>query len=165
MKFLFATTEVNKVPVTVLSRCQRFDLRRIPAEKLAEHFAQVSAAEGVEAEPEALALIARAAEGSARDGLSILDQAIAHAGIEGGGVPCRGGARRCSGCRTAARSASCSGCCSPATRWARWRRCAGNMISASIRRRCCARLLETVHGVTLAKLGAEADAGAIGRGA
>jgi DNA polymerase-3 subunit gamma/tau len=78
VKFLFATTEVNKVPVTVLSRCQRFDLRRIPAEKLAAHFAGVVSAEGVEAEGEALALIARAAEGSARDGLSILDQAIAH---------------------------------------------------------------------------------------
>jgi DNA polymerase-3 subunit gamma/tau len=78
VKFLFATTEVNKVPVTVLSRCQRFDLRRIPAEKLAAHFAEVSSAEGVEAEPEALGMIARAAEGSARDGLSILDQAIAH---------------------------------------------------------------------------------------
>jgi DNA polymerase-3 subunit gamma/tau len=78
VKFLFATTEVNKVPVTVLSRCQRFDLRRISAEQLAAHFAQVSAKEGVEVEPEALALIARAAEGSARDGLSILDQAIAH---------------------------------------------------------------------------------------
>jgi len=78
VKFLFATTEVNKVPVTVLSRCQRFDLRRIPAEKLAAHFAEVSRAEGVEAEPEALGMIARAAEGSARDGLSILDQAIAH---------------------------------------------------------------------------------------
>lgn len=86
VKFLFATTEVNKVPITVLSRCQRFDLRRIPAEKLAEHFAKVCAAEGVTAESEALALIARAAEGSARDGLSILDQAIAHAGLEGGGV-------------------------------------------------------------------------------
>src|SRR3954467_15695191 len=82
VKFLFATTEVNKVPVTVLSRCQRFDLRRIPAEALAAHFGQVSAKEGVEVEPEALALIARAAEGSARDGLSILDQAIAH-GPEG----------------------------------------------------------------------------------
>jgi DNA polymerase-3 subunit gamma/tau len=78
VKFLFATTEVGKVPVTVLSRCQRFDLRRIPAEKLAAHFAQVSAAEGVAVEPEALGMIARAAEGSARDGLSILDQAIAH---------------------------------------------------------------------------------------
>jgi DNA polymerase III subunit gamma/tau len=86
VKFLFATTEVNKVPVTVLSRCQRFDLRRIPADLLGEHFAKVVAAEQVEAEPEALALIARAAEGSARDGLSILDQAIAHAGAEGGGA-------------------------------------------------------------------------------
>ena len=78
VKFLFATTEVNKVPVTVLSRCQRFDLRRIPAEKLAEHFAHVASAEGVDVEEEALQAIARAAEGSARDGLSILDQAIAH---------------------------------------------------------------------------------------
>jgi len=78
VKFLFATTEINKVPVTVLSRCQRFDLRRIPADKLAAHFGEVAAKEGVEVEPEALALIARAAEGSARDGLSILDQAIAH---------------------------------------------------------------------------------------
>src|SRR5690242_3643308 len=80
VKFFLATTEVNKVPVTVLSRCQRFDLRRIPAEKLADHFAEVSKAEGVEVEPEALGMIARAAEGSARDGLSILDQAIAHGG-------------------------------------------------------------------------------------
>lgn len=78
VKFLFATTEVNKVPVTVLSRCQRFDLRRIPAEKLAAHFAEVSSAEGVDIEADALRMIARAAEGSARDGLSILDQAIAH---------------------------------------------------------------------------------------
>ncbi|MBR0551907.1 DNA polymerase III subunit gamma/tau [Stakelama marina] len=92
VKFLFATTEVNKVPVTVLSRCQRFDLRRISADQLAEHFAGVVEKEGVDAEPEALALIARAAEGSARDGLSILDQAIAHAGMEGGGV--RAGAVR-----------------------------------------------------------------------
>ena len=79
VKFLFATTEVNKVPVTVLSRCQRFDLRRISAELLAAHFAHVVEAEQVAAEPDALALIAQAAEGSARDGLSILDQAIAHA--------------------------------------------------------------------------------------
>ncbi|WP_116089541.1 DNA polymerase III subunit gamma/tau [Sphingomonas crusticola] len=86
VKFLFATTEVNKVPVTVLSRCQRFDLKRIPANLLATHFAHVAQAEHVEAEPEALALIARAAEGSARDGLSILDQAIAHAGMDGSGV-------------------------------------------------------------------------------
>ncbi|MBW8744911.1 MAG: DNA polymerase III subunit gamma/tau [Sphingomonas sp.] len=86
VKFLFATTEVNKVPVTVLSRCQRFDLKRIPADLLAAHFAHVTEAEKVEAEPEALALVARAAEGSVRDGLSILDQAIAHADLEGGGV-------------------------------------------------------------------------------
>ncbi len=86
VKFLFATTEVNKVPVTVLSRCQRFDLRRIPVETLAAHFAMVSKAESVDAEPEALALIARAAEGSVRDGLSILDQAIAHADLDGGGA-------------------------------------------------------------------------------
>ena len=94
VKFLFATTEVNKVPVTVLSRCQRFDLRRIPAETLAAHFARVAAAEGVEAEPEALGLIARAAEGSARDGLSILDQAIAHAGADAGGGAVRADAVR-----------------------------------------------------------------------
>jgi DNA polymerase-3 subunit gamma/tau len=80
VKFLFATTEVDKVPLTVLSRTQRFDLRRIPAEKLAAHFAEVSKAEGVEVEEDALRMIARAAEGSARDGLSILDQAIAHGG-------------------------------------------------------------------------------------
>jgi DNA polymerase-3 subunit gamma/tau len=80
VKFIFATTEVNKVPVTVLSRCQRFDLRRVPAETLVDHFAGIVAAEGSSAEPEALALIARAAEGSVRDGLSLLDQAIAHAG-------------------------------------------------------------------------------------
>jgi len=80
VKFLFATTEVDKVPLTVLSRTQRFDLRRIPAEKLAAHFAEVSKSEGVNVEEDALRMIARAAEGSARDGLSILDQAIAHGG-------------------------------------------------------------------------------------
>jgi len=80
VKFIFATTEVDKVPVTVLSRCQRFDLRRVPAETLAAHFTAITEKEGAAAEPEALALVARAAEGSVRDGLSILDQAIAHAG-------------------------------------------------------------------------------------
>lgn len=82
VKFLFATTEVDKLPVTVLSRCQRFDLRRIPRELLEKQFAQICAAEGVEAEPEALAIVASAAEGSSRDGLSILDQAIAHADLD-----------------------------------------------------------------------------------
>ncbi|MDE1915117.1 MAG: DNA polymerase III subunit gamma/tau [Sphingomonadales bacterium] len=84
VKFLFATTEVDKLPVTVLSRCQRFDLKRIPAPLLADHFAGICAKEGVEAEPEALAMVAEAAEGSVRDGLSILDQAIAHADLAGG---------------------------------------------------------------------------------
>ncbi|MEO0464781.1 MAG: DNA polymerase III subunit gamma/tau [Pseudomonadota bacterium] len=86
VKFLFATTEVEKLPITVLSRTQRFDLRRIPAEMLAEHFAKVCSLEGVEAEEEAVRIIAAAAEGSVRDGLSILDQAIAHADLEGEGA-------------------------------------------------------------------------------
>ncbi|MBZ6076563.1 DNA polymerase III subunit gamma/tau [Microvirga puerhi] len=77
-KFIFATTEIRKVPVTILSRCQRFDLRRIDADKLVAHLGRICSAEGVQAEPEALASIARAAEGSARDSLSLLDQAIAH---------------------------------------------------------------------------------------
>ncbi len=85
VKFLFATTEVDKLPVTVLSRTQRFDLRRIPTQLLAEHFGKVCRLEGVEADAEALHIIASAAEGSVRDGLSILDQAIAHADLEGGG--------------------------------------------------------------------------------
>ncbi len=84
VKFLFATTEVEKLPVTVLSRTQRFDLRRIPAEMLADHFARVCGLEGVEAEDEALRIIAGASEGSVRDGLSILDQAIAHADMDAG---------------------------------------------------------------------------------
>ena len=84
VKFLFATTEVDKLPVTVLSRTQRFDLRRIPAEMLAQHFASICRREDVEAEDEAIAMIAAAAEGSVRDGLSILDQAIAHADMGSG---------------------------------------------------------------------------------
>ncbi|MBS7701719.1 DNA polymerase III subunit gamma/tau [Chelatococcus asaccharovorans] len=79
-KFVFATTEIRKVPVTILSRCQRFDLRRIDAGALVAHLGRITEAEGVNADPEALALIARAAEGSARDSLSLLDQAIAHGG-------------------------------------------------------------------------------------
>ncbi len=77
VKFIFATTEVRKVPVTVLSRCQRFDLRRVDAPLLVSHFKSILAQEGAEAADEALALIARAAGGSVRDGLSILDQSIA----------------------------------------------------------------------------------------
>jgi DNA polymerase-3 subunit gamma/tau len=80
VKFVFATTEIEKVPVTVRSRCLRFDLKRIETEVLARHLERICAAEGVAAEPEALALIARLAEGSVRDSLSLLDQAIAHDG-------------------------------------------------------------------------------------
>src|SRR5690606_3457188 len=85
VKFLFATTEVNKVPVTVLSRCQRFDLRRITPDMLFAHFSAILQKEGVEAEAPAIWLIANAAEGSVRDGLTILDQAIAHTDLDGGG--------------------------------------------------------------------------------
>ncbi len=81
VKFIFATTEARKVPVTVLSRCQRFDLRLVPEDDLARHFTGVADAEGVTLEPAAARLIARAADGSVRDGLSILDRAVA--GAEG----------------------------------------------------------------------------------
>lgn len=77
VKFIFATTEIRKVPVTVLSRCQRFDLRRVDQETLIDHFRSICEKEGVSSEDEALALIARAADGSVRDGLSLLDRAIA----------------------------------------------------------------------------------------
>ena len=80
VKFVFATTEIRKVPVTVLSRCQRFDLRRIEPEAMTVHLAAVAAAEGAAIDADALALIVRAAEGSVRDALSLLDQAIAHGG-------------------------------------------------------------------------------------
>jgi len=78
-KFIFATTEIRKVPVTVLSRCQRFDLRRVDADVLVKHLQGIAANEQIEVERDALALIARAAEGSVRDSLSLFDQAIAHA--------------------------------------------------------------------------------------
>src|SRR5271169_1972655 len=78
-KFVFATTEIRKVPITVLSRCQRFDLRRVDAALLVKHLEGIATKEKIEAEPAALALIARAAEGSVRDSLSLFDQAIAHA--------------------------------------------------------------------------------------
>ncbi len=156
VKFLFATTEVNKVPITVLSRCQRFDLRRIGSDKLAAHFAHVVAAEGFEAESEALALIARAAEGSARDGLSILDQAIAHAGLEGGGVRAdvvrdmlglsdRGAVR--------AMFALLLGGDSAGALAAMRRQYDLGVDPLSVLRT----LLETVHGVTLAKVGTDPD--------
>ncbi|WNO52779.1 DNA polymerase III subunit gamma/tau [Stakelama saccharophila] len=156
VKFLFATTEVNKVPVTVLSRCQRFDLRRIPADRLTEHFAHVAQSEGVEAEPEALALVARAAEGSARDGLSILDQAIAHAGMEGGGVRAdavrqmlglsdRGAIRDLFGLLLAGDA--------PAVLDALRRQYEYGVDPQAVLKT----LLETVHGATLAKVGSRPD--------
>jgi DNA polymerase-3 subunit gamma/tau len=80
VKFIFATTEIRKVPITVLSRCQRFDLRRIDANALVTHLSSIAGKEGISVDDAALAMIARAAEGSARDSLSILDQAIAHGG-------------------------------------------------------------------------------------
>jgi DNA polymerase-3 subunit gamma/tau len=86
VKFIFATTEIDKVPVTVRSRCQRFDLRRIDAGLLAAHLRKICDLESVTIEDEALAMVARAAEGSARDALSLLDQAIAHGAAGGGAI-------------------------------------------------------------------------------
>jgi len=86
LKFIFATTEIRKVPVTVLSRCQRFDLRRVDAGELTNHLAGICDKEDVKAETDALAMVARAAEGSVRDALSMLDQAIAHGLGEGDGA-------------------------------------------------------------------------------
>ncbi len=158
VKFLFATTEVNKVPVTVLSRCQRFDLRRISAAALAKHFAAVVQAEGVAAEDEALALIASAAEGSVRDGLSILDQAIAHAALDGGGAVSarqvrdmlglsdRGAIRKLFGTLLAGDSAS-------ALMALQEQRDLGVEPAAVLRG-----LLELTHRTTLAKVGAPIDA-------
>ena len=80
VKFIFATTEIRKVPTTVLSRCQRFDLRRVDVEPLTQHFKNIIEKENLKAEDDALRLSARAADGSVRDGLSLLDQAIAHGG-------------------------------------------------------------------------------------
>ena len=78
VKFIFATTEIRKIPITVLSRCQRFDLKRVEMDVMAEHFTKIAAKEKAEIAPAALAMICRAADGSVRDGLSLLDQAIAH---------------------------------------------------------------------------------------
>ncbi len=87
--FIFATTEIRKVPVTVLSRCQRFDLRRVPQAELARHFAEIARLEGVEFGQAAIDMIARAADGSVRDGLSLLDQAMAMSGARADGAAAR----------------------------------------------------------------------------
>ena len=86
VKFLFATTEIDKVPITVRSRCQRFDLRRVEADVMVRHLSGICIKEGVGIEDEALALVARAAEGSVRDALSLLDQAIAHGSTTGDAI-------------------------------------------------------------------------------
>jgi DNA polymerase III subunit gamma/tau len=157
VKFLFATTEVNKVPITVLSRCQRFDLRRISSEMLTKHFAEIVSAEKVSAEHEALSLIARAAEGSVRDGLSILDQAIAHADIDGDGkvtgtqvrdmlgLSDRGAVRRLFGFLLSGDAASTMAALAD-------QRDLGVDPVAVLRG-----LLELTHGITLAKVGAPVD--------
>jgi len=153
VKFLFATTEVTKVPVTVLSRCQRFDLRRISAELLCELFGQIAEKEAIEVEPEALAVIARAAEGSARDGLSILDQAIAHGGgkvtaaqvREMIGLSDRGAVRALLGLLLAGESQA-------VLAGMREQYALGVEPSALLRS-----LLECIHGVTLAKVGGTID--------
>lgn len=85
VKFIFATTEIRKVPVTVLSRCQRFDLRRIEADTMITYLKGIAGKEGVSIADEAFQLLARASEGSARDALSLMDQAIAHGTVKGGG--------------------------------------------------------------------------------
>lgn len=85
VKFIFATTEIRKVPVTVLSRCQRFDLRRIDADTMVEYLQRIAGKEGISIAEDALRLLARASEGSARDALSLLDQAIAHGAVAGSG--------------------------------------------------------------------------------
>jgi DNA polymerase III subunit gamma/tau len=92
-KFIFATTEIRRVPITVLSRCQRFDLRRVDAALLVKHLQNIAAQEKLDAEPAALGLIARAAEGSVRDSLSLFDQAIAHAGGAGNSTMAAGTVR------------------------------------------------------------------------
>lgn len=157
VKFLFATTEVNKVPITVLSRCQRFDLRRITADKLAAHFADICVKEGVTAEDEALMLVARAAEGSARDGLSILDQAIAHADLEGSGVTAAA-VREMLGLSDRGAVRDLLGLVLNGD---------GAGALASLRRQydygvdpqsVLRSLLETVHGITLTKVGTPSDA-------
>jgi DNA polymerase III subunit gamma/tau len=157
VKFLFATTEVQKVPITVLSRCQRFDLRRISADMLSRHFAGIAKAEAVEVEEEALALIARAAEGSVRDGLSILDQAIAHAGLEGAsivtgqqvrdmlGLSDRGAIRRLYGVLLAGEAQNALAALAE-------QHDLGVDPVAVLRA-----LLEVTHGITIAKVGAPAD--------
>ena len=160
VKFIFATTEVRKVPVTVLSRCQRFDLRRVDVPVLSAHFTKIVANEGATAEDDALALIARAAEGSVRDGLSLLDQAIA---MGAGNVS----AERCAPCwvsPTAAASSICWSRCSAAPP-AALASLAGLHRDGAEPAQVLADLAEAVHVTTRVKaVGGEAGAKACRRG-
>ena len=97
VKFIFATTEIRKVPVTILSRCMRFDLRRVPPETMTAHLQDLLDKEAIAYEPEALAMIVRAGEGSVRDNQSLLDQAISH----GDGKVTTATVKACSGSATA----------------------------------------------------------------
>lgn len=133
VKFIFATTEIRKVPVTVLSRCQRFDLQRLTIEDLTKLFNKIVAAENLKAEDEALHMIAKAADGSARDGLSLLDQAISL----GAGVVKTDIVKEMIGLATAAKLLNClkSWCSAiPRKRLSNFR---SSIKTALIRQRCC----------------------------
>ena len=153
--FVFATTEIHKVPVTVLSRCQRFSLRRVSAELLAEHYRRVAEAEMVEAEPEALALIARAADGSVRDGLSLLDQAIA---LSAGRVS-EDQVRDMLGVADRGQVFDFSKWCCAATRRRRWRGSTGFTGKGPNRCWCCRNCSISCHFLTRLKLAPDAGAG------
>lgn len=133
VKFIFATTEIRKVPVTVLSRCQRFDLQRLTIEDLTKLFNKIVAAENLKAEDEALHMIAKAADGSARDGLSLLDQAISL----GAGVVKTDIVKEMIGLATAAKLLNClKSWCSAIPR-KRLSNCRSSIKTVLIRQRCC----------------------------
>jgi DNA polymerase-3 subunit gamma/tau len=154
VKFVFATTEVQKLLPTILSRCQRFDLKRIPAELLTAHFRHVAEAEGVEAEAEALALIARAAEGSVRDGLSMLDQAIA---LAGAGTVTADAVRNMLGLADRGRTAALLGAILEADAAAAMAAVDSAHGAGVDSQALIGGLLDMVHGMTRARLSGEAD--------
>jgi DNA polymerase-3 subunit gamma/tau len=154
VKFVFATTDVQKLLPTILSRCQRFDLKRIPAEMLAAHFGKVAEAEGVEAEAEALALIARAAEGSVRDGLSMLDQAIA---LAGAGAVTADSVRDMLGLADRGRTATLLGAILEADAAAAMAAVDSAHNAGVDPQALIGGLLDMVHGVTRARLSGSAD--------
>ena len=135
VKFIFATTEIRKVPVTVLSRCQRFDLRRIEPEDMIAMLRRIADAEGAEIAEDALALITRAAEGSARDAQSLLDQAISHGAGE---TTADAGARDAGAGRPGPGARPVRHDHEGRRRRRADRACRGNMPTAPTRWRCCA---------------------------